>query len=227
MTVHLSERLLTACSFWLLLTATTTVCLPPCLQEVYGSATKSNNNSWLRRKLYEAVGVAPLKANTKGKARKPAASAASRKSGSTAPKDAAAKPRCGECCVAGRGSLQQPGREAGGQGGKVCWGCWVPEPKPAGASEHFFLRWPTAPLPASLSCLSLPCRPPKQPAGGLKVKVKRASPAELPASPRLGTSILDMQQHSGLLSADATSDSDDGSGSHGTFTHRRWVGARP
>lgn len=43
-------------------------------KEVYGSATKSNNNSWLRRKLYEAVGVAPLKANTKGKARKGAGS---------------------------------------------------------------------------------------------------------------------------------------------------------
>ncbi|PSC69809.1 grf-like transcription factor isoform B [Micractinium conductrix] len=49
-------------------------------KEVYGSATKSNNNSWLRRKLYEAVGVAPLKANTKGKARKSAA-ASHRKSG--------------------------------------------------------------------------------------------------------------------------------------------------
>lgn len=50
------------------------------MQEVYGSATKSNNNSWLRRKLYEAVGVAPLKASTKGKARKPGGSSGSRKS---------------------------------------------------------------------------------------------------------------------------------------------------
>ena len=78
-------------------------CLPACLQEVYGSATKSNNNSWLRRKLYEAVGVAPLKANTKGKARKPAASAASRKSSSAAPKEAAAKPRWGGGGAAGEG----------------------------------------------------------------------------------------------------------------------------
>jgi hypothetical protein len=50
------------------------------MQEVYGSATKSNNNSWLRRKLYEAVGVAPLKASTKGKARKSGSSSGSRKS---------------------------------------------------------------------------------------------------------------------------------------------------
>lgn len=49
-------------------------------KEVYGSATKSNNNSWLRRKLYEAVGVAPLKANPKGKGRKAAGASGSRKS---------------------------------------------------------------------------------------------------------------------------------------------------
>lgn len=44
---------------------------------MYGSATKSNNNSWLRRKLCEAVGVAPLKAATKGKPRKGGTSSAS------------------------------------------------------------------------------------------------------------------------------------------------------
>ncbi|KAL4445414.1 hypothetical protein ABPG77_011239 [Micractinium sp. CCAP 211/92] len=117
-------------------------------KEVYGSATKSNNNSWLRRKLYEAVGVAPLKANTKGKARKGAASAH---------------------------------RKAGG-------------------SHSSKSRSPKAPAPAP--------------------KAKRA--AELPASPVQGgllgggMSILDLHQHSGLLSAD-TSDSEDcaSHGNHG------------
>ncbi|GAB4816633.1 hypothetical protein N2152v2_003679 [Parachlorella kessleri] len=32
---------------------------------VYGNATHSNNNNWLRRKLYEAVGAAPMKVPTK------------------------------------------------------------------------------------------------------------------------------------------------------------------
>lgn len=59
---------------WCLARLADSPCRPPAPQEVYGSATKSNNNSWLRRKLYEAVGVAPLKANTKGKARKGAGS---------------------------------------------------------------------------------------------------------------------------------------------------------
>lgn len=39
---------------------------------VYGSATHSNNNDWLRRKLYEAIGAAPVKAACKVKARKTA-----------------------------------------------------------------------------------------------------------------------------------------------------------
>ncbi|KDD74203.1 hypothetical protein H632_c1492p0, partial [Helicosporidium sp. ATCC 50920] len=38
---------------------------------VYGTNTHSNNNDWLRRKLYEAIGASPIKAATKGKARKP------------------------------------------------------------------------------------------------------------------------------------------------------------
>jgi hypothetical protein len=38
---------------------------------VYGTTTHSNNNDWLRRKLYEAVGAAPVKATTKTKPRKP------------------------------------------------------------------------------------------------------------------------------------------------------------
>ena len=38
---------------------------------VYGTATHSNNNDWLRRKLYEAVGAAPMKTTTKTKQRKP------------------------------------------------------------------------------------------------------------------------------------------------------------
>jgi len=37
---------------------------------VYGTATHSNNNDWLRRKLYEAIGAAPIKATTKTKPRK-------------------------------------------------------------------------------------------------------------------------------------------------------------
>ncbi len=41
---------------------------------VYGTATHSNNNDWLRRKLYEAIGAAPIKATTKSKPRKAAAS---------------------------------------------------------------------------------------------------------------------------------------------------------
>lgn len=41
---------------------------------VYGTATHSNNNDWLRRKLYEAIGAAPIKATTKTKPRKTAAS---------------------------------------------------------------------------------------------------------------------------------------------------------
>ena len=42
---------------------------------VYGTATHSNNNDWLRRKLYEAIGAAPIKVATKSKPRKPAAKA--------------------------------------------------------------------------------------------------------------------------------------------------------
>ena len=37
---------------------------------VYGAATHSNNNDWLRRKLYEAIGAAPIKATAKTKVRK-------------------------------------------------------------------------------------------------------------------------------------------------------------
>lgn len=37
---------------------------------VYGTATHSNNNDWLRRKLYEAIGAAPVKIVTKPKPRK-------------------------------------------------------------------------------------------------------------------------------------------------------------
>lgn len=48
---------------------------------VYGTATHSNNNDWLRRKLYEAIGAAPIKAATKNKVRKPPAKA--RKSSSS------------------------------------------------------------------------------------------------------------------------------------------------
>ena len=40
---------------------------------VYGTSTHSNNNDWLRRKLYEAIGAAPIKATTKTKPRKAAA----------------------------------------------------------------------------------------------------------------------------------------------------------
>eukprot|EP00887_Chlorella_sp_A99_P001904 scaffold18.g1904.t1 len=47
---------------------------------VYGSVTHSNNNDWLRRKLYEAIGAAPLKSATKGKARKVAGASKPRKS---------------------------------------------------------------------------------------------------------------------------------------------------
>ena len=42
---------------------------------VYGTATHSNNNDWLRRKLYEAIGAAPIKAATKAKPRKAASKA--------------------------------------------------------------------------------------------------------------------------------------------------------
>lgn len=42
---------------------------------VYGTATHSNNNDWLRRKLYEAIGAAPIKAATKAKPRKSASKA--------------------------------------------------------------------------------------------------------------------------------------------------------
>lgn len=38
---------------------------------VYGAPTHSNNNEWLRRKLYEAIGAMPMKANNRSKARKP------------------------------------------------------------------------------------------------------------------------------------------------------------
>lgn len=39
---------------------------------MYGTSTHSNNNDWLRRKLYEAIGASPVKAASKGKPRKPA-----------------------------------------------------------------------------------------------------------------------------------------------------------
>ncbi|KAL6777060.1 hypothetical protein ACKKBF_B20065 [Auxenochlorella protothecoides x Auxenochlorella symbiontica] len=45
---------------------------------VYGTTTHSNNNDWLRRKLYEAIGAAPMKAAVKSKPRKAAAKARSR-----------------------------------------------------------------------------------------------------------------------------------------------------
>lgn len=84
------------------------------VQEVYGSATKSNNNSWLRRKLYEAVGVAPLKASTKGKARKAAPSSASRKSGGHGPKDAKARPAKAAAPKARRPASELPASPQGG-----------------------------------------------------------------------------------------------------------------
>lgn len=83
-------------------------------KEVYGSATKSNNNSWLRRKLYEAVGVAPLKASTKGKARKAAPSSASRKSGGHGPKDAKARPAKAAAPKARRPASELPASPQGG-----------------------------------------------------------------------------------------------------------------
>lgn len=59
---------------------------------VYGTATHSNNNDWLRRKLYEAIGAAPIKAATKSKprkaaskSRKPSAAAKSPRAGSSLP----------------------------------------------------------------------------------------------------------------------------------------------
>lgn len=82
-------------------------------QDVYGSATKSNNNSWLRRKLYEAVGVAPLKASTKGKARKAASSSASRKSGGHS-KDGKARPAKAAAPKARRPSGELPASPQGG-----------------------------------------------------------------------------------------------------------------
>lgn len=83
-------------------------------QEVYGSATKSNNNSWLRRKLYEAVGVAPLKASTKGKARKAASSSASRKSGGHGPKDGKARPAKAAAAPKARRPSELPASPQGG-----------------------------------------------------------------------------------------------------------------
>lgn len=82
-------------------------------KDVYGSATKSNNNSWLRRKLYEAVGVAPLKASTKGKARKAASSSASRKSGGHS-KDGKARPAKAAAPKARRPSGELPASPQGG-----------------------------------------------------------------------------------------------------------------
>lgn len=52
---------------------------------VYGTATHSNNNDWLRRKLYEAIGAAPIKATTKAKPRKATTSSKPKKM--TAPVD--------------------------------------------------------------------------------------------------------------------------------------------
>lgn len=42
---------------------------------VYGTTTHSNNNDWLRRKLFEAIGAAPMKAAVKSKPRKAASKA--------------------------------------------------------------------------------------------------------------------------------------------------------
>jgi hypothetical protein len=53
---------------------------------VYGTATHSNNNDWLRRKLYEAIGAAPIKATTKTKPRKATTSSKPKKM--AAPADA-------------------------------------------------------------------------------------------------------------------------------------------
>jgi len=39
-------------------------------RSVYGTPTHSNNNEWLRRKLYEAIGAAPVKLPSKSRARK-------------------------------------------------------------------------------------------------------------------------------------------------------------
>eukprot|EP00889_Picochlorum_renovo_P001330 jgi/Picre1/28360/NNA_003766.t1 len=46
---------------------------------VYGTPTHSNNNEWLRRKLYEAIGAAPVKLPSKSRARKKAQRAKSKR----------------------------------------------------------------------------------------------------------------------------------------------------
>ena len=60
---------------------------------VYGSVTHSNNNDWLRRKLYEAIGAAPLKSATKGKSRKASVCSKPRKSSDSASPQAAQERR--------------------------------------------------------------------------------------------------------------------------------------
>ena len=202
----------------------------PLPQEVYGSATKSNNNSWLRRKLYEAVGVAPLKANTKGKARKSAA-ASHRKSGG-------GKSRCtgrGAGLVGPAGRRAACGGLAGRRGGGAQIACARRRYAPSAPSHTVAYPAPShtpslIPPPARSS---LP--PPSSPCRSLKlavVKVKHEPVLQLglglphgtPALPG-GMSILDLHHSSGLLSAD-TSDSEDGSASHGypASLHHRWAG---
>lgn len=143
--------------------------------------------------------MAPLKASTKGKARKGAASAHRKTGGSHS-----AKSRCG------RGRGWEQAHASCCQLGCVRNPCQL---------VHDVLTCPLAP--------AFRCRSPK--ASAPLLKAKRA--AELPASPAHGgllgggMSILDLHQHSGLLSAD-TSDSED-CASHGNHGFSRWgVGAR-
>lgn len=170
---------------------------------VYGNTTHSNNNDWLRRKLFEAIGAAPLKANSKGKARKPHSSKPSKKAQSVEP----ASPRGAasgapsslphhyhhhtthHVVAAGGGSMHQPvmvPSEGMMAGGVRC------SPKPVRVAA-------SASLPVPLVAAKQ-----GQPRGMAGAPRRMAS---YPPSPLVGASVLDMQRYHSALSRD-TSDSE-------------------
>ncbi|GAB4813884.1 hypothetical protein N2152v2_000930 [Parachlorella kessleri] len=183
---------------------------------VYGNTTHSNNNNWLRRKLFEAIGAAPLKANSKGSKSRKSQSSGHKKdrthhghhstlhhsqkhgqqahraaAAAAAPASVAAGQACGLMVVTGAGGMHQPVMVPTSVTTLRC------SPKPFGLGA-------TASLPVAFAAS------PKHSSAPVRAGAPRRM-ASYPASPVTGgMSVLDACHHESALSRE-TSDSDDGS----------------
>lgn len=187
---------------------------------VYGNTTHSNNNDWLRRKLFEAIGAAPLKANSKGKSRKPASKAKGR-----AQQQSAERAARGALLPAARPASYPPAGQQGQHSPATAAGAGLRFGGPQFQRVSNFQGltpsalslqkvFPPPPHAALASAGQVSLQPgaqqqylqPKVVAGAPRPRSLSLLPP-LPSSPLLG-SVLDVQRYHSALSRDA-SDSDE------------------